>query len=154
MSDASNNNDKGIVAVDDSNAGPQESTTRTKGGNEHLIGIIVGVLGALVLLAGAVVLIVIFRSRKKKSGSNSQLKSLTSEHVTLDLNDIRALANGKLSNGNMYNSVATSDSDHEEPSGTQQYKNIDPTEQATLQARKLPELPKTPESTGLFLILY
>ena len=75
-------------------------------------------------------------------------------NATMDLSDIRLAGNGKVSNGNMYKFVATSDgdSDHEgvccskmdaldyfgDPNG------------GDIQNRKLPSLPRsrTPESTG------
>lgn len=74
-------------------------------------------------------------------------------HVTLNLNDLRAppVANGKVMNGNMYNSVATSELeiDSKENSLTK-FANGDAYGEPFdgIQTRKLPELPKTPESTG------
>lgn len=73
------------------------------------------------------------------------------EHITLNLNDLRTpVTNGKLSNGNMYSSVATSEDGETSQQKISNGETYSVTYNGTdsIQTRKLPELPKTPESTG------
>ena len=127
--------------------------------DDQYIGIIIGALGALILLIGAIVIFVVVRRRKQKYNSGSQLKPVQTQHVTLNLDDLRALtnSNGKVvSNGNVYNSIATSEIDSEHDGLAQGYENGKVAHNGDayqepfdgIQTRRLPELPalKTPES--------
>ena len=138
------------------------SHSKEKNMDDESIGIIIGALTALILLLFLVGLILIVRHRKRKHGQTNQrmLKSFEPRHVTLNLNDLRLntttaagvvpQANGKVVNGNMYNSVATSDLDLDKD--TAKFSNLVASAYGEpfdgIQTRKLPELPKTPESTG------
>lgn len=90
------------------------------------ISIIIGALGALIFLLLAVVLIFFCRHKRRKNNSNGRgsssvssssstnghvLKPVGNSHVTINLTDVRGSVNGKVSNGNMYNSIATDDAD-------------------------------------------
>ncbi|GFO49410.1 discoidin domain-containing receptor 2 [Plakobranchus ocellatus] len=94
-------------------------------GNDY-ISIIIGVLAALVFLLFAVVLIFFCRHKRRKNNNNGRgsssvsstssangrvLKPVGNNHVAINLNDIRSSNNGKVSNGNMYNSIATDEAD-------------------------------------------
>ncbi|KAK3781338.1 hypothetical protein RRG08_018964 [Elysia crispata] len=94
--------------------------------NNDYISIIIGALGALVFLLLAVVLIFFCRHKRRKNNSNGRgsssvssssstnghvLKPVGNSHVTINLTDVRGSVNGKVSNGNMYNSIATDDAD-------------------------------------------
>ena len=140
----------------------------TKALDDQYIAIIIGALAACLVLLLAIVLFVFIRHRRRKF-SNSNEKQM--EHpVTLNLNDLRSLTNGKVSNGNMYNSIATqeemeqttpSSPPHEDvmippPAGeTRKVANGDMYREPFdgIQGRKLPELPplKTPDSAGLWV---
>ena len=97
------------------------------------------------------VVLIILRHRRRKNGSNHRIKqSFDPGHVTLNLHDLPPIANGKISNGNKYNSLATSDLT--EPNGTlTKHTNgeLYPERFDVIQARKLPELPNTPESGNM-----
>ncbi|RUS76412.1 hypothetical protein EGW08_015822, partial [Elysia chlorotica] len=94
--------------------------------NNDYISIIIGALGALIFLLLAVVLIFFCRHKRRKNNSNGRasssvssssstnghvLKPVGTSHVTINLTDVRGSVNGKVSNGNMYNSIATDDAD-------------------------------------------
>lgn len=135
------NNTKGL---------PPHSKEKQDMGDDH-IGIIVGALAAFVLILFVVICIIILRHKRRKNGSNHRIKqSFDPGHVTLNLHDLQPpVANGKISNGNKYNSLATTEDPDQ--NGTL-HKNLNgdvyPERFDVIQARKLPELPKTPESTG------
>jgi len=129
-----------IQAIDESNtdgqisrpdSGTQEITTTTdashfvrdpeapdKSLDDQYIGIIIGALAALILLLTGLVLLITVRKRKLKSNNNSKHVASEPHHVMLDLNDLRvmnapvAVDNGKVSNGNLYNSIATAEVDN------------------------------------------
>ena len=68
--------------------------------DDQFIGIIIGALAALILILTAVVVICVIRHRKNKYNNNSHVKSVEPpHHVTLNLNDLRAMnaPNGKVS---------------------------------------------------------
>ena len=120
--------------------------------DDEYIGIIIGALAALIMLLFIVVVIIIIRHRRRKYGpTNQRMKSFEPRHVTLNLNDLRPpVVNGKVVNGNMYNSVATSDMESDKENSLRKINNGDLYHEPFdgIQTRKLPELPKTPESTG------
>ncbi len=126
--------------------------------DDSFIGIIIGALAALILLLFVVVFIIIVRHRRRKYGNNQRIKSnFEPGHVTLNLNDLQPpVANGKVSNGNMYNSVATTEvADLDRENSLRKINNGDVYREPfdCIQTRKLPDLPKTPESTGRGLSL-
>ncbi|KAH9500701.1 Epithelial discoidin domain-containing receptor 1 [Bulinus truncatus] len=76
------------------------------------ISIIIGALAALIFLLLGVILIFFCRHKHRKNNNNRRgHKPVSTSHVAINLNDLRASTNGKLSNGNMYNSIATEDAD-------------------------------------------
>ena len=76
--------------------------------DDTYVGIIIGAVAALVLLCGIIFVFVFRRQRKKYKGSPHKL--FGTNHMNFNLDDLTpAMANGKLSNGNMYNSIATMD---------------------------------------------
>ena len=80
-----------------------ETVTRL---DDTYVGVIVGVLVAVVLLSAIVFVFVFRRRRSKFNGSPHKLFGMN--HMNFNLDDLTpAMANGKLSNGNMYNSIAT-----------------------------------------------
>ncbi|KAK0063350.1 discoidin domain-containing receptor 2 [Biomphalaria pfeifferi] len=84
--------------------------------DDEYISIIIGALAALIFLLLCVILIFFCRHKHRKNNNNRRgHKPVTTSHVAINLNDLRASTNGKLSNGNMYNSIATeeADSDHD-----------------------------------------
>ena len=89
---------------------PDSEREETKNMDDRYIGIIIGTLAALLALFIAIFLYLFLRHRKHKYSNANSEKSGPEHHVTLNLNDLRAMTNGKLSNGNMYNSIATSES--------------------------------------------
>ena len=80
-----------------------ETVTRL---DDTYVGVIIGVLVAVVLLSAIVFFFVFRRRRSKFNGSPHKLFGMN--HMNFNLDDLTpAIANGKLSNGNMYNSIAT-----------------------------------------------
>ena len=99
-------------------SGPNQSTDavhkekENKEYSDDPIGIIIGALAALILLLVIVIIIFFIRHKRRKSNNNRRsLKPVVDRHVTINLNDLRGSTNGKVSNGNMYNSIATEDTD-------------------------------------------
>ena len=114
--------------------------------DDQYIGVIIGALCALILLLFIIVLIFVLRQRRKK---HSNAKVIQPRNVTLNLNDLRNPGSGKLSNGNMYNSVASSDVESERDGPSVKLTNdIYGGQFGTIQSRRLPELPPTPGSVG------
>ena len=126
--------------------------------DDQYIGIIIGALAALILLLFVIIIIIILRHRRRKYNNNHRsMKSIQPRHATLDMGDLTEIQqntlNGKLSNGNMYNGVANSDGESDREGtccvGRDLYYQ-DPVDSLHgIQTRKLPELPRTPESTGM-----
>ncbi|XP_048779029.2 discoidin domain-containing receptor 2-like isoform X2 [Ostrea edulis] len=76
-----------------------------------MIGIIVGTLSALIvtLLVVAVIVIILIRHKRSKQNNNRHCLKPVERHIALNMNSVRNIQNGKVSNGNMYNSVAQDD---------------------------------------------
>lgn len=75
--------------------------------NDNIIAIIVGTLAALIFILFAIVASIIWRQRRSKQNNNRHsLKPAVDRNIPINMNDVR---NGKVSNGNVYNSVATED---------------------------------------------
>ena len=131
---------------------------------EQFIGIIVGTLVALILLMFVVVAVVAIRTRRRRKYNNNAHKPADPRLASLDLNHLHvgyspASTTGvaaKVNNGNVYNGIAASDgeSDHEGTTrccvtldgATGDYYQKPPFD--GIQKRRLPELPRTPESSG------
>ncbi|XP_035829229.1 discoidin domain-containing receptor 2, partial [Aplysia californica] len=80
--------------------------------NDEYISVIIGALAALIFLLVCVILILFCRHKRRKNNNNRRgHKPVSNNHVTINLNDLRGTTNGKVSNGNMYNSIATDDAD-------------------------------------------
>lgn len=144
----------------------------THGGQQHkapkvmddsYVGIIIGALAALIIILFIVAVIIVVRHRQCKHNNNRPCQKpvvLGDRHVTINLSDLRgSCTNGKLSHGNMYNSVATDDMDSDrelcagsadklcsKSSGSGNY--LEPKD--SIQGRKLPDLPPTPDSSGKY----
>jgi hypothetical protein len=81
---------------------------------EDYIGIIIGALAALIVLLVFIIVIFFIRHKRRKHNNNRRsLKPVVDRHVTINLNDLRGSTNGKVSNGNMYNSIATDETNSE-----------------------------------------
>lgn len=86
--------------------------------DDEYISIIVGALAALIFLLICVILIFFCRHKRRKNNNNRNgHKPVSSSHITINLNDLRAATNGKVSNGNMYNSIATDEADSDREAG-------------------------------------
>lgn len=89
--------------VEDRSVQTKEATTEN-----DMIGIIVGTLSALIvtLLVVAVIVIILIRHKRSKQNNNRHCLKPVERHIALNMNGMRNMQNGKVSNGNMYNSVA------------------------------------------------
>ncbi|CAG5136400.1 unnamed protein product, partial [Candidula unifasciata] len=86
--------------------------------DDEYISIIVGALAALIFLLICVVLIFFCRHKRRKNNNNrNSHKPVNGSHITINLNDLRTATNGKVSNGNMYNSIATDEADSDREAG-------------------------------------
>ena len=78
--------------------------------DDNIIAIIVGTLAALIALLFAIVAFIIWRQRRSKQNNNRHsLKPVVDRNMPINMNDLHGTRNGKVSNGNVYNSVATED---------------------------------------------
>ena len=123
----------------------------TKTMDDTYIGVIIGALSALILILVMVVAVVIIRHRRNKYGGSNPLKMFVgNDHINFNLNDLGGTE--KVNNGNMYKGVAVDESTSEfEKMGSLQKFINGPTpgqSDEAIQNRKLPDLPKTPDSTG------
>ena len=153
----------GDVTLGASNENKNQSS-ETERLDDQFIGIIIGALGAVILLIGAIAVFIIVRRRRQKYSNGKQLKpTAATQHVTLNLEDLRALTNnGKVvSNGNLYNSIATSEFDSELQGEGEEHAKVKVIHNGDtyrepydgIQARRLPELPtlgipNTPDSAS------
>ena len=115
--------------------------------DDTYVGVIVGVLVAVVLLSAIVFVFVFRRRRGKFNGSPHKLFGMN--HMNFNLDDLTpAMANGKLSNGNMYNSIATMEDKEMKGKGSG-------TEEGSrdhdMQHRTLPVPPASDDRTLIFL---
>ena len=133
-------------------------TEEKKSFEEQYIGIIIGALAFLIVVLFAIVLFIIIRHKKQKRNSQLGLKPGV-DHVTLNINGmhmngVRAgTMNGKVSHGNMYNSVATDeeDLDHICNGGDKILKSSYSEPKDSIQGRNLPDLPSSSQVTGTSL---
>lgn len=82
-------------------------TGQTASSSEDYISIIIGALAALIVILIIIVIFVIIRHKRRQSLNRQSLKPV-SDTV---LNNFQNM-NGKVSNGNVYNGVATEEEDH------------------------------------------
>ncbi|ESO96071.1 hypothetical protein LOTGIDRAFT_116145 [Lottia gigantea] len=123
--------------------------------DDGYIGVIIGALAALILILVIVICIFFYRHKRNKNNNNHRaLKPVVDRHVTINMNDLCGSTNGKISNGNMYNSIATEDMDSEkEPTCNGRDKSckspayLEPKD--TIQTRSLPDVPPISDSGGL-----
>jgi hypothetical protein len=114
-----------------------------------MIGIIVGTLSALIvtLLVVAVIVIILIRHKRSKQNNNRHCLKPVERHIAMNMNSIRNIQNGKVSNGNMYNSVAQEDleSDRELCNGGDKLckspSYCEPQDSLVSGGRDLPDLP-------------
>ena len=132
-------------------------TEEKKSFEEQYIGIIIGALAFLIVVLFAIVLFIIIRHKKQKRNSQLGLKPGV-DHVTLNVNSmhmngVRGTMNGKVSHGNMYNSVATDeeDLDHICNGGDKILKSSYSEPKDSIQGRNLPDLPSSSQTTGTSL---
>lgn len=78
--------------------------------DDNIIAIIVGTLAALIALLVAIVCFIFWRQRRSKQNNNRHsLKPAVDRNIPINMNDLHGTRNGKVLNGNVYNSVATDD---------------------------------------------
>ncbi|PVD21718.1 hypothetical protein C0Q70_17518 [Pomacea canaliculata] len=130
--------------------GSTDSVHKEKENKEYsddYIGIIIGALAALIVLLVCIIVIFFVRHKRRKHNNNRRsLKPVVDRHVTINLNDLRGSTNGKISNGNMYNSIATEELDSDrEPSNHSGNQKLGKagyvTPKDTIQGRHLPPYP-------------
>ncbi len=124
-----------------------------KKNDDEIIGIVIGILATLILLLFILMIIIIIRQKRGKLlASHRAAKAVVEPHSngTMNLNDVNSHTNnGKLSNGKIYNCVASSDIESEREGTWSKIGSYrEPID--CIQHRKLPDLPRTPESTGIF----
>ncbi|KAL5012628.1 hypothetical protein ScPMuIL_011179 [Solemya velum] len=114
-------------------------------------GIIIGALAALIVIIVVIIAIILIHHRRQKQNNNRRsLKPVVDRHVTINLNDLRGSTNGKVSNGNMYNSVATDENESDKEmcnGGDKICKGPYQDPKDSIQGRELPDVPPTPYST-------
>ena len=110
--------------------------------SESIIGIIIGTLTIFIIILITVFIFLCLRSKRRKDAQMKGTSSSPYNDLTLGVTNL------KLVNG--YNYVTSSDVDSEKEvpvccNGEGDYYNGE-----EVQSRKLPELPKTPDSSGTF----
>ena len=127
------------------------NTKNRRKSDDEIIGMVIGILATLILLLFICMVIIIIRQRRGKllKSRAKVLKTVEPQsNGTMNLNEIRdSSANGKLSNGKVYSCVASSDIESDREGTWSRFGNYrEPMD--SIQHRRLPELPRTPESTG------
>ncbi|XP_060576478.1 discoidin domain-containing receptor 2-like, partial [Ruditapes philippinarum] len=84
----------------------------TAAGDEDYISIIIGALAALIVILTIIVIFVIVRHKRRQRLNRQSLKPVSDTVLNINLNNFQNNVNGKVSNGNVYNGVATEDDDH------------------------------------------
>ncbi|XP_069120897.1 discoidin domain-containing receptor 2-like isoform X1 [Argopecten irradians] len=131
---------------------PETKETATM--KDDHIGIIIGALGGLLLVFFVVLITFIIRHKRMKQNNNRRsLKPVVDRHIAVNLSDLQGNTNGKISNGNVYNSVATDDLDVDREicngseklckSPTPSCPYSDPKD--SIQGRELPDFPSSSE---------
>lgn len=146
----------------DNNSQSTDSVHKEKENKEYsddYIGIIIGALAALIVLLVCIIVIFFVRHKRRKHNNNRRsLKPVVDRHVTINLNDLRGSTNGKISNGNMYNSIATEELDSDrEPSNHSGNQKLGKagyvTPKDTIQGRHLPPYPTNSFFLFFFFLL-
>ena len=119
--------------------------------DDGFIGIIIAGLAALIVILVIIIVIFVIRHKRRKNNNNRRSLKPVVDHHAINLNDLCGTSNGKVSNGNMYNCVATDEMDSEkEIVGDGKLSKpayLEPKD--TIQGRDLPDLPPSPVSGGL-----
>ena len=95
---------------------PKESSAsripeQTSAKDEDYISIIIGALAALIVILTIIVVFVIIRHKRRQNDNRNHLKPAADNVLAINLNNFHGTSNGKVSNGNVYNGVAT-DEEH------------------------------------------
>ena len=109
-----------VSAIFKSSDNQSEAVSKTPGekaaSNDEYVSILIGALAALIFILTLVVVFVIIRYKrqvKRRQGNNTALKPLSDTVLNINLNNYQNNVNGKVSNGNVYNGVATDDDEHD-----------------------------------------
>ncbi|XP_052222204.1 LOW QUALITY PROTEIN: discoidin domain-containing receptor 2-like [Dreissena polymorpha] len=103
--DANTSRDDGSVTS--KTAGEKASAT------EDYVSIIIGALAALIVILTIVVIFVVIRYRRRRNQNRQSLKPVSDTVLNINLNNFQNnITNGKVSNGNVYNGVATEEDEH------------------------------------------
>lgn len=106
------------IELSDKSSDSVHKEKESKEYDDNYIGIIIGALAALIFLLVVIIVIFFVRQKRRKHNNNRRsLKPVVDRHVTINLNDLRGSTNGKVSNGNMYNSIATEETDSDRGEG-------------------------------------
>ncbi|XP_041368248.1 discoidin domain-containing receptor 2-like isoform X2 [Gigantopelta aegis] len=81
--------------------------------DDGFIGIIIAGLAALIVILVIIIVIFVIRHKRRKNNNNRRSLKPVVDHHAINLNDLCGTSNGKVSNGNMYNCVATDELDSE-----------------------------------------
>ena len=127
--------------------------------DDEIIGIVIGILATLILLLFILMVIIIIRQKRAKFLSNMRTVKVLEPHTNGAVNmanitptasgTLASTSNGKhVSNGKIYSYVAGSDVESDREGTWAKIAHYrEPHD--SIQHRKLPDLPRTPESTGL-----
>lgn len=101
---------------------PKESSAsripeQTSAKDEDYISIIIGALAALIVILTIIVVFVIIRHKRRQNTNRNNLKPAADNVLSINLNNFHGTSNGKVSNGNVYNGVATEEESVKEVNG-------------------------------------
>ena len=101
---------------------PKESSAsrvpeQTSAKDEDYISIIIGALAALIVILTIIVVFVIIRHKRRQNNNRNNLKPAADNVLSINLNNFHGTSNGKVSNGNVYNGVATDEEHVKEVNG-------------------------------------
>ena len=90
---------------------------QTSAKDEDYISIIIGALAALIVILTIIVVFVIVRHKRRQNTNRNNLKPAADNVLAINLNNFHGTSNGKVSNGNVYNGVATEEDNVKELNG-------------------------------------
>ena len=90
---------------------------QTSAKDEDYISIIIGALAALIVILTIIVVFVIVRHKRRQNTNRNNLKPAADNVLAINLNNFHGTSNGKVSNGNVYNGVATEEEHVKELNG-------------------------------------
>ena len=90
---------------------------QTSAKDEDYISIIIGALAALIVILTIIVVFVIVRHKRRQNTNRNNLKPAADNVLAINLNNFHGTSNGKVSNGNVYNGVATEEDQVKELNG-------------------------------------